>query len=151
MSRTIAAILLVAVLAIGGGLIATTAYQAGLNTAVTTAVAGGATVVAPLPAAGYGYGYGYGWHPGGFGLGFFGLLGTLLFVFLVIGLIRALFFRGGHGRRGGWGPSGGTGGPGGGRFWEARLGDSFQEWHRQAHGPESSNEPPTATSGSKPA
>ena len=151
MSRTIAAILLVAVLAIGGGLIATTAYQAGLNTAVTTAVAGGATVVTPLPGAGYGYGYGYGWHPGGFGfgLGFFGLLGTLLFVFLVIGLIRALF-RGGHGRRGGWGPGGG-GGPGGGRFWEARFGESFDEWHRHAHGPESSNEPPTSNTGSKPA
>ena len=36
MPRIFAAILLVAVLAIGGGIIATTAYQAGLSTAVTT-------------------------------------------------------------------------------------------------------------------
>ena len=47
MRRLIAAILLVAVLAVGGGIIATTAYQAGLSTAVTTAP-GGATVVAPV-------------------------------------------------------------------------------------------------------
>lgn len=105
MPRTIAAILLIALLAIGGGFIAVTAYQAGLGTAVTTAVAEGGTVVAAIPA--YGYGYGYGWHPGGFGFGFFGFLGTLLFLFLVFGLIRAILFRGGPGR--GWGP----GGPGG--------------------------------------
>jgi hypothetical protein len=151
MSRTIAAILLVAVLAIGGGFIAVTAYQAGLGTAVTTAIADGATVVAPLPA--YGYGYGYGWHPGGFG--FFGFLGTLFFLFLVFALIRAIFFRGGHGR--GWGPGGGGGwgGPGdhghgrGRNFWESRFGESFEEWHRQAHGTESSNEPPASNTGSK--
>ena len=58
MNRTIAAILLVAVLAIGGGLIAVTAYQAGLGTAVTTAVAEGGNVVTTVPAWGYGYGYG---------------------------------------------------------------------------------------------
>jgi hypothetical protein len=153
MSRAIAAILLIAVLAIGGGLVATTAYQAGLSTAVTTAVADGGTVVAPLPA--YGYGYGYGWHPGGFGFGFFGFLGTLLFLFLVIGLVRAVFFRGGPGR--GWGP-GGTGGPGGpggwgpGRgWWETRGREGFEDWHRRAHESGSSNEPPASNTPSKPA
>jgi hypothetical protein len=157
MQRTIAAILLIAVLAIGGGLIATTAYQAGLSTAITTAVSNGGTVVAPLPA--YGYGYGYGWHPGGFGFGFFGFLGTLLFIFIVFGLLRAVFFRGG---RRGWGPGWG-GGPGawgpndhdhdrsGGRnFWESRFGESFDEWHRKAHDAESSKEPPASNTGLKP-
>jgi hypothetical protein len=161
MPRTIAAILLIAVLAIGGGLIATTAYQAGLNTAVTTAVAAGGTVVAPVPAYGWGYGMGYGFHPFGAGFGFFGFLGTLLFLVLVFALIRAVFFRGGPGRRG-WGPGSGGGpgawgGPGGhghsrGRnFWESRFGESFEEWHRQAHEPQSSTEPPAPNTGSKPA
>ena len=48
MPRFLAAILLVAVLALGGGLIANAAYQAGVNTAVTTATASGAPVVAPV-------------------------------------------------------------------------------------------------------
>ncbi len=101
MPRVIAAILLVAVLAIGGGLIATTAYQAGLSTAVTTASAAGATVVAPVvvPA----YGYGWGWHPG---FGIFGFLAALFFLFIVFGLIRAIVWRGGPGRHGGWGRGG---------------------------------------------
>ena len=61
------------------------------------------TVVAPVvvPA------YGYGWHPFGWGFGFFGLFATLFFVFIVFALIRAIFWRGGPGRRG-WaaGPTG---------------------------------------------
>jgi hypothetical protein len=143
MPRTIAAILLVALLALGGGLIAVTAYQAGLGTAVTTAVAqGGATVVAPV--APYGYGYGWGWHGGGFG--FFGFLGTLLFIFLVFGLIRAIFWRGGPGR-GGWGHDHGHGRT----FWENRFGESFDDWHRRSHDPASSKEPPASNTTSKPA
>jgi hypothetical protein len=139
MSRTIAAILLIALVVIGGGFIAVTAYQVGLGTAVTTAVAeGGGTVVAPL--APYAYGYGYGWHPGGFG--FFGFLGTLLFLLLIFALIRAIFFRGGPGR-GGWGA--------GQRYWEGRFGESFEQWHRRAHDPESSKEPPASNTTSKPA
>jgi hypothetical protein len=143
MPRVIAAILLVAVLAIGGGIIATTAYQAGLSTAVTTATTDGATVVAPIvvPA----YGYGYGWHPFGFGFGIFGFFATLFFLFVLFGLLRAIFWRGGPGRRGGWGGRGGWGygpyGPGYGKGqdaqghspWESRAHDTFDDWHRQAH------------------
>src|SRR6476646_6301057 len=70
MPRILAAILLVAVLAIGGGLIATTAYQAGLSTAVTTA-GGSAAAVTPVVVPAYGYGYGWGWHAG---FGFFSFL-----------------------------------------------------------------------------
>lgn len=158
MQRAFAAILLIAVLAIGGGLIATAAYQAGVSQAVATAAADGTTVVAPVP--GYGWGYGYGWHPFGFGFGLFGFLGTLLFLFLVFALIRAIFFRGGPGRHGGWGhPGGGWGwGPGGPddpdarrRFFERRFGEGFEDWHRRAHGGSSSDEPPAPNTTSKPA
>lgn len=146
MSRIIAVIALVAVLALGGGLIAATAYQAGLSTTVATA-GDGATVVVPATGYGWGYGMGYGWHPAGFGFGFFGFLGTLLFIFLVIALVRAIFFRGGRGRHGGWGPGWG-GGPG---RWESRFGEGFDDWHRRAHDHESSGEPPASNTGSKPA
>ena len=54
-------------------------------------------------APAYGYGYGWGWHAG---FGFFGFLATLFFLFIVFALIRAIFWRGGSGRRGGWGPGG---------------------------------------------
>ena len=137
MSRIIAAIVLVAVLAVGGGIIATTAYQAGLSTAVTTVTDGG-TVVAPVvvPA----YGYGYGWHGFGIGFGFFGFLFTLFFLFIVFGLIRAIFW-GGRRRGGGWGPG-----------WDpdarrdhfaSKFHGTFEDWHRQAH---DATPPPTGSS-----
>ena len=148
MPRILAAILLVAVLAIGGGLIATTAYQAGLSTAVTTA-GDSAAVVTPVVVPAYGYGYGWGWHAG---FGFFGFLATLFFLFIVFALIRAIFWRGGPGRRGGWGPGGwgGYNGSGNGPGWETRGSQSFDEWHRRAHGetlPVDPNDPtrPTGT------
>ena len=149
MRRIIPAILLVAVLAIGGGLIATSAYQAGLNTAITTAAGSGGAVVTPIivPA----YGYGVGGQP--FGFGFFGFLATLFFLFIVFGLLRAIFFRGGHGHRGGygnghgpgWGGPGGRGGPGSGSPWEARAHETFDDWHRTAHDPAATPTTPTAT------
>jgi len=163
MRRIIPAILLVAVLAIGGGLLVNAAYDAGVHTAVTTAVDNGAQAAAPVVVPPYGYGYGYGWHPFGWGFSIFGLLFGLFFLFIIFGLIRAIFW---GGRRswgpGGWGP-GGWGGPGqhgnGGRYernpWIERFGPSFEEWHRQAHGSAtpsgSSNEPPASNQGSTPA
>ena len=94
MPRIFAAILLVAVLAIGGGIIATTAYQAGLSTAVTTADGGVAprssrrssspptgTATAGTSASASG------------SSAFFA---TLFFLFIVFGLIRAIFWRGGR-------------------------------------------------------
>ena len=162
MRRIIPAILLVAVLAIGGGLLVNAAYDAGVHTAVTTAVDNGAQV-APVvvPPYAYGNGYGYGWHPFGWGFSIFGLLFGLFFLFIIFGLIRAIFW-GGHR---GWGPGGWGGGPGHrGHGWDARydrnpwierFGPSFEEWHRQAHGtgptPGSSTEPPASNPGSTPA
>ena len=141
MSRIFAAFLLIAVLAIGGSAVAATAYQAGLTTAVAQIPAGSATVVAPVVIPAYGYGFG---HPG---FGFLGFLGTIFFLILVFGLLRAIFGRGrGHGH--GWGP-GGPGGPGGAvshggpggpcgpdgqNPWQARANQRFEAWHREAHG-----------------
>jgi len=143
MSRLFAAFLLIVVLAIGGGAIATTAYQAGLTTAVAQVPAGSATVVTPIVVPAYAYGF----HPG---FGILGFLGTILFLFLVFGLIRAIFGLG-RGRRHGWGPSGpgwgpggwgpngdgagpsGAGGPGGSNPWQARAHQTFETWHSEAH------------------
>jgi len=153
MPRILAAILLVAVLAIGGGLIATTAYQAGLSTAVTTATGSAGTVVAPVVVPAYGYGYGYGWHAG---FGLFGFLGALFFLFIVFALLRAIFWRGGPGRRGGWGPGGyggygyGKGPDGGGHGhgpWESQASEAFDERHRRAHG---ETAPPDTTDPTRP-
>jgi hypothetical protein len=146
MRRTIAIGLLIALLVIGGGVIATAAYQVGLNVAVTTAVAEGGTVVAPVPGYGWGYGPGYGWHPFGFGSGIFGLLFGLFFLFIIFGLIRAIFWGG----RRGWGP-GGWGGPGGPVGPGNGGASRFEEWHRRAHEGGSSNEPPASNTTSKPA
>jgi hypothetical protein len=150
MRRIVPAILLIAVLAIAGGLIANTAYEAGVNVAVTTASGAPGTVVAPVVP--YGYGYGYGLHPFGFGFGFglFGFLATLFFLFIVFALLRAIFFGGRH--RGGWGPGGwgGPGGPGGHGYtrWENRAHETFDEWHGQAHG--TANGTPPASGGPAP-
>lgn len=74
-------------LAIGGGI-----YEAGVAQGIIEAgrVPAGAAVGVP------GYGYGWGFH----GFGFLGLLIPLFFLFLLFGIIRAIFGFGGHGR--GW-------------------------------------------------
>jgi hypothetical protein len=129
-------LLIVAAVVVGGGFIANAAYQAGLSTAITTAAANApdGTVVTPVAPGAYGYPYGYGYGPGwGWGHGFsiFGFLGTLLVIFLIIGLLRAAFWRGR-----GWG--GGWGGPGrwgnGGHDPRSRFHQTFEDWHREAHG-----------------
>ena len=112
------------------------AYHAGLAAGIAQ---GGGSVTYPGP--------GYGWHPFGIGFGFFGFLGTLLFIFILFGLIRAIFWRGGPGR----GPWGHDHGGRGRTFWDSRFGESFDEWHRRAHDPDSSNEPPASNTTSKPA
>ena len=123
MRRVVPTILLVALLVIGGGIVAGVAYQAGVSTAVSTVAAPAGTVVVPAT------GYGYGWHFFGPGLGF---LGSLLFLVVVLGLIRAVVFGfGRHPRDGhGWGP--------GMREayrsrWETGAHETFEDWHRRAH------------------
>src|SRR5262245_54337565 len=149
MSRVIAAILLIAVLVLGGGIIATTAYNAGVTAGTTvTTTTDGATTVAPVVVAPYAYG----WHGWGWGWGFFGFLFFLFFLFIVFGLIRAIFWGGRRGwGGGGWGGGYGPGGyygwkdPNGRGRWESGN-DRFDEWHRRAHG-ESPTTPDSSQSG----
>jgi hypothetical protein len=131
MRRTFITILLIAAFVVGGGLIASVAYQAGLSTAITTTVTEtGATVVAPVApvVAAPAYGWGWGWGPG---FGIFGFLAFLFFLFLVIAIIRAAFFAGrgprgwNHHRWEGYGPD----------RWEGRAATWFDEQHRRAHDP----------------
>ncbi|MFL5684982.1 MAG: hypothetical protein ACJ77D_02900 [Chloroflexota bacterium] len=155
-------LLVVAALVIGGGIIAQTAYQAGLSTAVTTAAANApaGTVVTPVAPYPYPYYGGWGW---GHGFPFLGFIGFFLFVFLIFGVMRAIFWRGrgwgGPGGRGGWGGPGGYGpggygygGPGGSsksgdHDHRARFQEAFDEMHRQSHGEASStrSDPTTPT------
>ena len=122
---------------VGGGLVAATAYQAGLSAAVTTVVPTDAgTVVVPVA---HGWGYGWGWGPG---FGFLGFFGFLFVLFLVFGLIRAII-----GPRRGWGGPGrwdGPGGPANGHgSYESRARQHFDDWHRESHAGEA---PPPAAS-----
>jgi hypothetical protein len=133
--RTFARILLAIVL-IGGAIgIGVTSYNAGVTAGL---IQSGQAVVVPggyavAPGGAY---VGYGWGIG-HGFGFFGFLGGLLFLFLLIGLIRAAF---GGGHRRGWGGPGGPGGPRGwgGDWhrdaWEQRVKDTHDALHREATG-----------------
>ena len=144
-------LLIVAAVVVGGGFIANAAYQAGLSTAITTAAANApdGTVVTPVAPGAYGYPYGYGYGPGwGHGFSIFGFLGTLLVIFIIVGLLRAAFWRGR-----GWG-GGGWGGPGrwgnGGHDPRSRFHQTFEDWHREAHGESSSTDQSTGPTAPRP-
>jgi hypothetical protein len=141
--RTIARILLAVVLIGGAIAIGVTSYNAGVTAGL---VQSGQAVVIPggvpvAPGGAY-VGYGYGW---GHGFGFFGFLGGLLFLFLLIGLLRAAF----GGPRRGWGGPGGPRGPRGwgGDWrhdaWEERVRETHDALHRDAGGdkPSGSDKP----------
>ena len=141
--RTIAQILLVLVLVVGGIGLGVTAYNAGVTQGLAQT---GAVAVAPVPYAvapyaGWGWGFGH-------GFGFFGFLGGLLFLFLLIGLIRAAFgprrgWGGGYGRGWGSGRYAGSWHDDQGRSWEDRAREAHDSWHR-AH-----PEAPTTTGSSR--
>lgn len=128
--RTIAGALLAIVIVVGGIFLGVGAYNAG----VTQGLVESGQVVSPGPYVGgpYAGGWGYGWGHGP-GFGFLGFLGTLFFIFLIFGLLRAVF---GHGRGHRWGGPG-WGGPGGwdrtrgGNPWEQRAREMHDEWHRR--------------------
>ncbi|HJP88042.1 MAG TPA: hypothetical protein VJ850_03290 [Candidatus Limnocylindrales bacterium] len=112
-------------IAIGGGI-----YQAGVAQGIVDAgrVPAGAAV-------GYVGGYGWGFHP----FGFLGLLFPLFFLFLLFGIIRAIFGFGrgrgwshrhdGYGY-GGWGKGGPMGGPG---SWREERERRMAELHQRLH------------------
>jgi hypothetical protein len=126
--RTIARVLLVLILVGGAAVLGIGAYNAGVTQGLIDSgqIAPGGYIGGPYVGAPYAGGWGYGWGHG-IGFGFFGFLGTLLFIFLLIGLFRAAF---GRGR--GWGP----GGP---RGWYGREGhehpgrDGWDERVRRVH------------------
>lgn len=143
--RLIAAIALIALLGAAGASI----YQAGL----TQGLAQTGTAVAPAVVPYY-----YGWHPFGFGGGLFGFFGGLLFLFLIIGLLRAIFFGGRRGwggpGRGGW--SGHDHDPSGmrgfrGSPWESRAREVHDEWHRTHEAGGSSSPGGSSAGGTTPA
>jgi len=151
-------LLIVAAIVVGGSFVANAAYQAGLNTAVTTAAANApaGSVVMPVAPGPYGYPYGHGYGAGwGWGHGFsiFGFLGTLLVIFIIVGLLRAAFWRGRGWGGGGWGPGYGKwGGPG--RWGDpnhdprSRFHQTFEDWHREAHGESTSSTGSSSSTGS---
>jgi hypothetical protein len=124
--RSVARLVLALVIIAGVAFLGVGAYNAGVSQGLAQA---GQVVAAPgsYPVGPYVGGWGYGLGHG-LGFGFFGFLGTLFFIFLFIGLLRAAF---GHGR--GWGGRGGWGGPGDPRArdrWEARVREVHDELHR---------------------
>jgi hypothetical protein len=135
--RSVARVVLALVILAGVAFLGVGAYNAGVSQGLAQS---GQVVVTPgsYPVGPYIGGYGYGWGHG-LGFGFFGFLGTLFFIFLLIGLLRAAF---GHGRRwggrggpGSWGGPGGWAGPGDPRVrdhWEARVREVHDDLHRTA-------------------
>jgi hypothetical protein len=125
-ARVLAALVLIGVLvAIGVGV-----YNAGVSAGLATTVAapsGAPVAYYPGPYAWHGWGWGPGW-------GFFGIFFWILGIFLIFGLLRAVF---------GWGRWGGRGY----RDWNHRPNgyagpeSRFEEWHRRMHQSGSSGSP----------
>lgn len=138
---TMLRVLAVLVLVLVAASIGTAVYNAGVSAGLAEAAVQAAASGDPAPYVGWA-GYGPYAH-GPWGFGFFGILFGILFLFLVIGLVRAAFFggRGGRGGRGGWDGRGGWGGPGG---WEGRR-ERLEELHRELHrnDPEAGSSPAT--------
>ena len=140
MPRIIAAILLVAVLAIGGGhhrhdRLPGRSQHGGHDRPPQAAPSSPRSSSPPTA--------GYGWHPFGFGFGFFGFLATLFFLFLVFGAASGRS-SGAAAPAGavGWGRAADGSAyrrPGARTATATALGgrvhhDTFDDWHRGAHG-----------------
>ena len=140
--RLIGVLLLIGLI-IGGGFMA---YRAGVSqgiaqapavaTAISKAAGNGQTV--PLPPM-YGYGYGYPYWMWGPHFGFFpfGICGSILLLFLFLGLLRLFFFRPWHmgwaGHHGSW--RGEDGRPWGGPPWMRHYSQG-EEGEKKAETPE---------------
>jgi hypothetical protein len=141
----IVGVLLLVALIVGGGAMA---FKAGMvqgiaqapvvATAISKAAENGQA--APIPPMMYGrpYGYGYGYPMYGHHFGFspFGAIcGSIFFLFLFLGAIRMIFFRGMWHR--GW--EGHKHGPWG-KHWENGVPPMFDEFHKRAHGEKTEEE-----------
>src|ERR1700694_759036 len=95
--RVVLGIVVVLLLVVGAVAVGGYAYNVG----VAQGLANSGKLVAPqgdgVGVAPFYYGAPYFYHPFGFGFGFLGCLFPLLGFFLIFGLIRALFWRGGWG------------------------------------------------------
>jgi hypothetical protein len=120
--RIVVGVLIVLALIGGGWAIASQSYRAGYVQGLAQGPTPSAPGEQPAPAPGPGFRpypmWGYPYHGPGPFFGFFGLLWTVLIIFLIFSLIRGLFWR--HGWSA-YGP-GGKGVPA-----------MFEEWHRRAH------------------
>jgi len=109
-----------------------------------TAIQNGQIAPAPNGVAPFVRPYGFGFYrPFGFGFGFLGCLIPLLFILLIFGLLRFLFWGPRWGR--GWGRGWGYGPYG----WDPSRGDippPLKDLHRRLHESES-NPPPTSAPG----
>ena len=121
----------VVILALAG--IGTYVYNAGVSEGIARGDALVAAGDGQREARGGDRFYAYGGHHGPFGFGLFGILFTILLLFLLFGLLRAAFGWGrwGGGPPGRWGPGGGPGGPP--EHWRQERDRMFEEWHRRAH------------------
>ncbi|MDO9302573.1 MAG: hypothetical protein Q7T89_14395 [Anaerolineales bacterium] len=135
--RLIGVVLLLGLIATGSFM----AFKAGevrgiaQSPAVTTAISQATENGRDLPPTAYGPGYGYGYHPYSFGyhhpFGFFpfgAICGSIFFLFLFLGFMKMIFFRGMWHR--GWGDH--KHGPWG-KDWEGGVPLIFNEWHKRAH------------------
>jgi len=135
--RIVGALLLIGLIAAGGYM----TYHAGIAQGISQAPAVATAISkaaengqgAPIPPMMYGHGYDYGYYPmyGFHHFGFFpfGICGSILFLFLFLGIIKMIFFRGMMHR--GW--EGRKHGPWG-RHWEDGVPPMFNDWHKRAHG-----------------
>lgn len=114
--RRIAQVVLVILIVAGLGLAGTWLYQTGY------AQGASADGTGPVFIPGPGFGFGFG--------GLFGILGFLLFLFLVFGLLRFAF----RGPGGGYGPGWGRGAHGYGP-WDERARAIHDDWHRGSDAP----------------
>jgi hypothetical protein len=111
-SAILIAILLIAVVA-GIGIYA---YDVGASQGAVDSV----NLIPPATgAAPYMYYRPFFFHP----FGFFGLLVPIFFIFLLFALIRAIFW--------GWGHH---------RHWDDGVPHRFEEWHKRAHEPKTTNQ-----------
>lgn len=119
--KVVIGIMVVLALVAGAAGVGAVAYNAG----VARGLAQSGELIRPegggVPVPHYGAPFFYPVPFFGFGFGLIGLLFPLLFVLLLFGLVRGIFWRGR------WGP-GRHGGP-----WAKGAPPMFEEWHRQAH------------------
>ena len=145
--RIIGAVIVLGLIAVGGFM----AFKAGeangiaqapaVATAISKAAENGQPANVPPMMYGHGYGFGYG-HPMMYGRHHFGFFSGafcfgILFLFLLLGALRMMFFgrmhmmhhHGGGHWRGPWG-----------RHWEDGVPPMFNEWHKRAHGEQPADE-----------